>query len=110
MALSDIPRVAEIHVYGWRSAYRGIITDDYLFRNMLVSKRMSYFENSVKTNTEESYVLDDGLIKAFLTIGACRDIDKPESNAIAEVRAVADYLCDSNDNDGVAKWLMGNAL
>lgn len=26
-------------------------------------------------------------------------------NAIEEVRAAADYICDSNDNDGVAKWL-----
>ena len=31
-------------------------------------------------------------------------------NAIEEVQAIADYLCDSNDNDGVAKWLEGNAL
>jgi Cof subfamily protein (haloacid dehalogenase superfamily) len=31
-------------------------------------------------------------------------------NAIEEVRAVADYLCDSSDSDGVAKWLEGNAL
>jgi Cof subfamily protein (haloacid dehalogenase superfamily) len=27
------------------------------------------------------------------------------SNAIDEVKAVANYICDSNDNDGVAKWL-----
>lgn len=26
-------------------------------------------------------------------------------NAIDEVKAVADYICDTNDNDGVAKWL-----
>jgi hydroxymethylpyrimidine pyrophosphatase-like HAD family hydrolase len=27
------------------------------------------------------------------------------ANAIEEVKAVADYICDSNENDGVAKWL-----
>jgi len=27
------------------------------------------------------------------------------ANAIEEVKAVADYICDTNDNDGVAKWL-----
>lgn len=27
------------------------------------------------------------------------------ANAIDEVKAVADYICDSNDNNGVAKWL-----
>ena len=32
------------------------------------------------------------------------------ANAIDEVKAVADYICDSNDNDGVAKWLEENVL
>jgi len=79
MELSDVSRVAEIHVFGWRNAYRGIIPDDYLFKNMIVSKRMSYFEKSVQNSAEESYVFDDGILKAFMTIGACRDIDKSEA-------------------------------
>jgi Cof subfamily protein (haloacid dehalogenase superfamily) len=29
------------------------------------------------------------------------------SNAIPEVKAVADYVCGSNDEDGVAKWVEG---
>jgi len=32
------------------------------------------------------------------------------ANAIEEVKAVADFICDTNDNDGVAKWLEGNVL
>lgn len=31
-------------------------------------------------------------------------------NALDEVKAVADYICDGNDNDGVAKWLEENVL
>jgi hydroxymethylpyrimidine pyrophosphatase-like HAD family hydrolase len=31
-------------------------------------------------------------------------------NAIPEVKAAADYICASNDDDGVAKWLEENAL
>jgi Cof subfamily protein (haloacid dehalogenase superfamily) len=27
------------------------------------------------------------------------------ANAIDEIKATADYICDTNDNDGVAKWL-----
>jgi len=26
-------------------------------------------------------------------------------NAIDEVKSVADYICATNDNDGVAKWI-----
>ena len=29
-------------------------------------------------------------------------------NAISEVKAIADYICESNDDDGVAKWLEKN--
>jgi len=31
-------------------------------------------------------------------------------NALEEVKAVADYVCDSNNNDGVAKWIEQNIL
>jgi len=27
------------------------------------------------------------------------------ANALDEVKAVAKYICDTNENDGVAKWL-----
>lgn len=26
-------------------------------------------------------------------------------NSIDEIKMIADYICDTNDNDGVAKWL-----
>ena len=32
------------------------------------------------------------------------------ANAIDEAKASADYVCDTNDNDGVAKWLEENVL
>ena len=32
------------------------------------------------------------------------------ANALDEVKAVADDICDTNDNDGVAKWLEENVL
>jgi hydroxymethylpyrimidine pyrophosphatase-like HAD family hydrolase len=31
-------------------------------------------------------------------------------NAIDEAKAAADYICDTCDNDGVAKWLEENVL
>jgi len=85
MQVSDIPRVAEIHVFGWRMAYRGIVSDQHLFNNRLVSKSIDKFTqiiNSDDTQNEmwgNNYVYDDGIIKAFLTIGPCRDEDKQDS-------------------------------
>ena len=83
MQISDIPRVAEIHVFGWRCAYRGIVSDEHLFNTLLVSKRMERWterlEENLRNNDYENYVFDDGIIKAFLGIGPCRDIDKPEA-------------------------------
>ena len=32
------------------------------------------------------------------------------ANAIEEAKAAANYICDSNDNDGVVKWLEENVL
>jgi hydroxymethylpyrimidine pyrophosphatase-like HAD family hydrolase len=31
-------------------------------------------------------------------------------NALDEVKAAADYICDTNENDGVAKWIEENVL
>lgn len=76
MEIADIYRAAEIHVFGWRSAYRGIVSDDFLFNKMIVAKRMNYFQKSVSDKTDESYVYDDGIVKAILTIGICRDESK----------------------------------
>ena len=77
--ISDVPRAAEIHVFGWRSAYRGIVSDKFLFTKMIVAERLGVFENAVLNHTEETYVFDDGIIKAILTIGICRDTDKTGS-------------------------------
>jgi hydroxymethylpyrimidine pyrophosphatase-like HAD family hydrolase len=32
------------------------------------------------------------------------------ANAIVEAKTTADYICDTNDNDGVAKWIEENIL
>ena len=46
---------------------------------MIVSERLSIFENAIRDQTDETYVFDDGIVKAILTIGICRDTDKPKS-------------------------------
>jgi len=46
----------------------------------------------------------------------CNDVELLENcgigvamgNALDEVKAIADYICDDNDNDGMAKWIEEN--
>jgi ribosomal protein S18 acetylase RimI-like enzyme len=77
--LNDCSRIAEIHVFGWRCAYRDFIPLDYLFNKMTVKKREEKFIEylSVNEKTNETYVYEeDNIIKGFMTIGGCRDEDK----------------------------------
>ena len=79
MQASDIPRVAEIRVFGWRYAYRGIISDEHLFNELLVTKQIARLEEQRHSYERNRYVYDDGIIKAFLAAGPCGDDDKPEA-------------------------------
>jgi HAD superfamily hydrolase (TIGR01484 family) len=42
-------------------------------------------------------------------LGVC-GVKVAVDNAIDEIKAIADHVCDSNDDDGVAKWLEGHAF
>jgi len=79
----DAARAAEIHVFGWREAFFGILTEQYLFGRMGVAASMKRFEEQIQEqankqisgNESENYVYDDKILKAFMTIGPCREDD-----------------------------------
>ena len=78
--IEDTNRIAEIHVFGWRSAYRGIISDEYLLGKASVARRTMAFSKAIEEDSEETYVFDEnGLVKAFMTIGNCRNEDKKDA-------------------------------
>jgi GNAT superfamily N-acetyltransferase len=85
MELSDVARVAEIQVFAWRANDGGIYSDEYLFKDMTVTKRMEYFENMVKNGTDENYVFYDGIIKAFMTLSPCEDGDITNALPISSI-------------------------
>ena len=43
-----------------------------------------------------------------LPMFAACDVRVAVENAASEVKAAADYICDTNDNDGVVKWILEN--
>lgn len=98
----DIPRVAEIHIFGWRCAYRGIISDDILFNKRSVAECITrWHEERVYNKESETYVYDDGIVKAFLTIGRSRDKDKPNAFELWGI-----YVDPSFKRQGIGKQLV----
>jgi len=79
MTIDDIPRAAEIHVFGWRHTYRGIVSDDILFNKMSVARSTQRFADGASSGDLETYVYDDGIIKGFMTVFNCLDEDTTDS-------------------------------
>jgi hypothetical protein len=77
--VEDSPRIAEIHVFGWRSAYRKFISEKFLFNELTVKMREEKFREylSDKNRDDKTCVFEeDTIVKAFMTMGMCRDEDK----------------------------------
>ena len=80
MELQDIPHAAEIQTFAWRTSYKGIYTDEYLFAEALVTKRIPYFEKMINNTEFDVFVYDDdGIVKGFLIITPCKEDDKPNA-------------------------------
>lgn len=77
---SDGPRIAEIHCYGWRFAYKEILEEHYLYTQISVPKRLQNFLDSKEYNHPHFYVYEEGgIIRGFIKSGKCRDNDKKNS-------------------------------
>jgi GNAT superfamily N-acetyltransferase len=77
--IEDALRIAEINIFAWRCAYRGIVSDDILFSKLLVAKKVKQFEKLINEGNENIFVYDeDGITKGFMNFGKCRNEDKPD--------------------------------
>jgi len=80
--INDSSRLAEIHVFSWRYAYKDFISVEFLINQRTVKSGEEYFlkyfsEYDNIKNNEKVYVYEENnIIKGFLTIGECRDNDK----------------------------------
>ena len=74
---TDAGRIAEIHIFGWRAAYQGIVDDNYLFSKLSVEKRIKDFVSKNEHDIDEMYVSEEnGIVEGFMKIGKCRNEDK----------------------------------
>ena len=71
---TDIPRVAEIHVFAQRMTYQGFVSDRYLFAEATVAGRADHFAQQLGKDGREGFVLEEeGIIKGFLIVAPCND-------------------------------------
>lgn len=70
----DAHRLGEIHVFGWRYAYRGIVPDRELFVDRNVGRSVEMWTQRLQGECG-TLVFDDGLVKGFVIQGAARDDD-----------------------------------
>ena len=77
--VDDNCRLAEIHVFGWRCAYKEFIPMEYLINKMTVKYREDRWRK-ILTEIDDSNVAyvyeENNIVKGFMTIGDCRDEDK----------------------------------
>ncbi len=74
----DSKQLGEIHAKSWQVAYKGIVPDKIL-DNMIPEKRAVYFEQALKEEKEEDYLILKGeKALGFICIGKCRDEDKDD--------------------------------
>ena len=100
----DIPRMAEINVYGWRNTYRGIISDEELFINRRVDKSIEKYKTKINDENRQCFVYqdeNDGIIKAMFCLASSMDEDKLEAFELVFI-----YVEKAFDRMGIGKIII----
>ena len=78
-SVNDSARIAEIEVISSRFAYRNILSDEYLTRELSVESRIPVHTRWIAEKRFDLYVYEDpgtGIIKGMMGIGMCEDDDR----------------------------------
>ena len=91
----DAARIAEIEVNSSRYAYKNIVSDECLFKDLSVESRVSVYEYWISQKRFELYVNEDpdtGIIKGMMGIGMCEDEDKDNAFELHFIYVDPDYV------------------
>ena len=103
---ADTLAIADIHVAGWQSAYRGLVPDDHLDR-LSVSKRREQWVKAVECGRPKILVAEiDDAVVGWIPFDQCRDADKPSGTG--EIWAI--YVAPDRLGQGVGRELWLRAL
>lgn len=105
--VADAHRIAEIHVAGWRAAYRGQMPDEVL-DNLDVEKRAAFWSAQLTAKPHALFVAESNLeILAFCDLIPSRDAD---SDPATTAEIVAIYADPNHWRKGAGKALCRFAL
>lgn len=93
--VEDAARIAEIEVNSSRYAYKNIVSDECLFKDLSVENRISVYEYWISQKRFELYVNEDpdtGIIKGMMGIGMCEDEDKDNAFELHFIYVDPDYV------------------
>src|SRR6516162_11135159 len=103
----DAEAVERLRIAGWRTAYRGILPDEYLDSLLVdVARRRQHMEKLPPDVVDEVAVTDGGVV-GWIASGPCRDPDR-KGPRYGEIFAC--YVHPDWSRKGTGRVLMGHAI
>jgi len=104
---ADARAIAEVHVYSWQWAYRGLIPDSYLDRLSIDSRAEGHAQRLAAETEGRTWVAEqEGRIAGFATTVPSRDPDAPSGTG--ELGAI--YLRREAASQGIGRVLFAHAI
>ncbi|GAB6109113.1 N-acetyltransferase family protein [Fusibacter bizertensis] len=107
--LNDAYRIAEINIYGWRTAYKDLLPETYLYGKLTVVKRYEILLKQFETQDSYFVFEDDqtGLIKAFMVISDSRDPQSSlEKSSLPPHELIAIYVEPAFKGQGIGSQMI----
>jgi ribosomal protein S18 acetylase RimI-like enzyme len=122
----DVSRLAEIHIYGWRHAYKGILSEDLLYNQRQVLRAISMHENIIQNDIDSIDLYDDGIIRGFIIHNDARDSELDGDYEVSAIYVEPEFLrkgygsqllnhaeniAQAKQKNGVSLWVLeGNQI
>lgn len=109
--IKDAFRIAEISIYGWRTAYKDLLPETYLYGKLSVIKRFEILQDQLTSNNSYFVFEDDltGLIKAFMVISDSRDVDLDlEKSSLPSHELIAIYVEPAFKGQGIGSKMIAH--
>jgi ribosomal protein S18 acetylase RimI-like enzyme len=117
--VDDAPAIADIHVLGWQTTYRGLVPDAILDRLSIERRRVGWhdiIERQVQARdasddsvTDRTWVVEaDGLVVGFAATGPGRSESAPPPEGAGEIHSI--YVAQGSSGRGFGRALFARAV